>query len=79
MYIFIYIYTFLYSERVCNLGTSGGVELVAAASKEALDADELRDTLAILSTVIWNPQRTNNNNNKEFTMIKKNKPNQKSF
>lgn len=48
----VYIYTFLYSESVCNLGTSGGVEAVAAASKEALDADELRDSLAILSTVI---------------------------
>lgn len=34
--------------------------MVAAASEEALDAAELKDTLAILSAVIFYPQWTNN-------------------
>lgn len=44
------------SKQVCIICTSGGVELVAAASEEVLDAAELKDTLAILSAVIFYPQ-----------------------
>lgn len=43
---------FLSSQRMRTLGTSGGAEVAAAASEEALDADELTDSLAILPTGI---------------------------
>lgn len=51
---------FQYSEQVCKICTSGGVEVVAAVSEEALDTAELKDTLAILSAVIFYPQWTHN-------------------
>lgn len=50
-------------EQVCIICTSGGVEVVAAASEEALDAAELKDTLVILSAVNFYPQWTNNKKN----------------
>lgn len=57
---------FQYSEQVCIICTSGGVEVVAAASEEALDVAELKDTLAILSAGIFYPQWTNNKKQSKY-------------
>lgn len=57
---------FQYSEQVCIICTSGGMEVVAAASEEAVDAAELEDTLAILSAVTFYPQWTNNKKQSKY-------------